>query len=121
MVKLTKRAVDALKPRAKPFIAFDDDVKGFGLRIMPSGSLEYRPGAGGRGVAKRRLTIGRHGNLTAVQARDAALTALASIRLGDDPMANRAGSRGPPTVSAMIDAFMRDHAFPKLRPMTRAH
>jgi integrase len=125
VVKLTKRAVDALRPRAKPYIAFDDAIKGFGCRVMPSGVktfvLEYRPGAGGRGTAKKRLTIGRHGNLTAVQARNAALTALASIRLGDDPVANKASSRAAPTVSAMIDAFMRDHAFPKLRPMTRAH
>jgi Arm DNA-binding domain len=60
--KLSKRTVDALAPRDKAFIAFDDDVKGFGVRVMPSGSktyvLEYRPGAGGRGVAKRRLTSG---------------------------------------------------------------
>jgi len=63
MAKLVKRTVDALKPCAKPFIAFDDDVKGFGLRTMPSGTksyiLEYRPGASGRGVAKKRLTLGR--------------------------------------------------------------
>jgi Arm DNA-binding domain len=59
-VKLTKRTVDALTPRNRPFIAFDADLKGFGLRVMPTGSktfiLEYRPGAGGRGVAKRRLS-----------------------------------------------------------------
>jgi hypothetical protein len=37
MAKITKRTVDALNPRAKPFISFDGDVKGFGLRVMPSG------------------------------------------------------------------------------------
>ena len=77
MVKLTKRAVDALKPRAKPCIEFDGGVSGFGVRIMPSGVktyiLEYRPGAGGRGTAKKRLTLGRHGAVTAEQARKAAL------------------------------------------------
>jgi hypothetical protein len=36
-LKLTKRAIDALTPRAKPFIAFDADVKGFGCRVQPSG------------------------------------------------------------------------------------
>jgi hypothetical protein len=50
MVKITKRTVDALKPSQKPFILFDDEVKGFGLRVMPSGVC------GGRGMAKRRLT-----------------------------------------------------------------
>jgi hypothetical protein len=86
MAKITKRTVDGLQPGAKPYVAFDGDVKGFGLRIMPSGVksyiLEYRPGAGGRGIAKKRLTIGRHGAMTAEQARRAALEALARIRLG---------------------------------------
>jgi hypothetical protein len=34
-------------------------------------------------VSKKRLTIGRHGVLTAEQARSTALDALARIRLGD--------------------------------------
>lgn len=85
--RLTKRAVDSLAPAPRPFIVFDSDVKGFGLRIMPTGSktfiLEYRPGAGGRGVAKKRLTLGRYGDaMTVDQARKAAVTALARIRLG---------------------------------------
>jgi Arm DNA-binding domain len=85
MAKITKRTVDALKPRAKPFIAFDDDVKGFGVRVFPSGVksyvLEYRSGGGGRGVAVRRLTLGKHGAMTPEQARKAAQEALARIRL----------------------------------------
>jgi integrase len=125
VVKLTKRAVDALKPRAKPFIAFDGDVKGFGLRVMPSGVktyvLEYRPGAGGRGVAKKRLTIGRHGGVTAEQARRAALEALAHIRLGGDPQGEKARQRGSLTVGGLLDAFLKDHARSKLKPKTRAH
>jgi hypothetical protein len=81
MAKLTKRTVDALKPAAKPFMVFDDSLKGFGLRVWPSGVkayiLEYRPGAGGRSVAKRRLTFGKRGAITAEQARQAAQEALA--------------------------------------------
>ena len=49
---ITKRAVDALKPEARPFIAWDDRLTGFGVRVMPSGTksfiLNYRPGPGGR-------------------------------------------------------------------------
>jgi Arm DNA-binding domain len=48
---------------------------------MPTGAksfvVEYRPGAGERGVAKKRLTLGRHGAMTAVGARKAAMEALA--------------------------------------------
>jgi Arm DNA-binding domain len=73
MTKITKRTVDALQPRVKPYVAFDGDVKGFGCRVMPSGVksyiLEYRPGAGGRATAKKRLTLGKHGAMTAEQAR----------------------------------------------------
>jgi hypothetical protein len=69
MAKLTKRTADALKPSAKPYISFDSGIPGFGVRVMPSGVktfiLEYRPHGGGRGVSKKRLTIGRHGVLTA--------------------------------------------------------
>ena len=56
MHRITKRVVDALPARVKPYIAFDADVKGFGVRVMPSGAktfvLEYRPGAGGRAETK---------------------------------------------------------------------
>jgi Arm DNA-binding domain len=86
MARITKRTIDALKPQAKPRIVYDRDVKGFGVRIAPGGVktyiLEYRPGAGGRATAKKRLTLGRHGAMTAEQARSAALDALARIRLG---------------------------------------
>ena len=34
---LTKRAVEALVPADKPFIAWDDRLTGFGLRVQPSG------------------------------------------------------------------------------------
>src|SRR5262249_8515069 len=103
----------------------DDDVKGFGLRVMQSGVktyiLEYRPGAGGRGTAKKRLTIGRHGAITAVQAREAALRALARIRLGHDPQAEKGPQRDSLTVAGSIDAFLRDHASSKLKAKTRIH
>jgi integrase len=120
--KLSKRTVDALAPRDKAFIAFDDDVKGFGVRVMPSGSktyvLEYRPGAGGRGVAKRRLTLGRCGSMTVEQARKAALDALAHIRLGSDPHAAKMGQRTALAVSDLIDAFVVGHVGTKLKSGT---
>jgi len=82
--KLTKRTLDALEPREKQFTEFDTDIKGFGVRVMPTGVrsfiVEYRPGVGGRSVAKRRLTLGRYGAMTVDQARTAALNALAHIR-----------------------------------------
>ncbi len=35
--RLTKRTADAAQPGPKPFILYDADMPGFGLRVMPSG------------------------------------------------------------------------------------
>ena len=49
---LTKRTVDALQPAEKPWIAWDDKLTGFGVRIQPSGTkafiVNYRTGDGGQ-------------------------------------------------------------------------
>ncbi len=37
MPKITKRAVDALKPAERERVIWDDDVTGFGIRVHPSG------------------------------------------------------------------------------------
>ena len=84
--RLTKRAIDCAVPRDKPFILYDSELAGFGLRIMPSGFrswiVEYRPNGGGRGVAKKRMTLGAVGKLTPDQARSHAKTILANVALG---------------------------------------
>lgn len=38
-IKITKRTVEALKVATKDYIAFDTDLPGFGVRVMPSGEL----------------------------------------------------------------------------------
>jgi hypothetical protein len=77
--------------------------------------LEYRPSPGGRGVAKKRLTLGRYGAMAAEEARAAALDAMARIRLGRDPAAEKARQRASLTGSGLIDAFIEGHAA-KLKP-----
>ena len=46
MPKITKRTVDALKPHERERVVWDDDLKGFGVRVHPSGarSSSSRPG-----------------------------------------------------------------------------
>src|SRR5260370_24615675 len=92
IVKLTKRAVDALTPSDRPILAYDTDLKGFGVRVARSGSLswfiEYRPRAGGRRVAKRRMYFcGRA--FTPEQAPQATKEMPASVAPGKDPGADR--------------------------------
>ena len=66
LVKITKRQVDATRPKARDAFLWDSELKGFGLKITPAGRkvyvLQYR--MGGRGTPCRRLTIGDHGTFT---------------------------------------------------------
>jgi Arm DNA-binding domain len=95
-IKLTKRTVDALEPREKPYVTFDSDLTGFGVRTMPTGTksfcVEYRPGAGGRGVYVKRVSLGRYGPVTVDLARRLAADTLAKVKLGSDPAQERAPS-----------------------------
>lgn len=123
-MKLTRRAATGLRPADKPTIYFDDEVSGFGLRIMPSGArswiLEYRPGAGGRGVAKRRVRIGGD-ELTPEDAREMARGMLADIRRGADPSAQRRAERSADSFADVAEAYMARQVRPKRKASTAAY
>jgi integrase len=82
--------------------------------------VEYRPGPGGRTVAKRRVTLGSTGTLTPDQARKAAADLLAGIRLGKDPAGDRRKARQTPTVSEVIKRYLAEEVDPKRKPGTAA-
>lgn len=91
MAAITKRAVDAAKPAAKDSFIWDDEVRGFGLKVTSGGGKTYvyqyriaRPGEAER-TAPKRFTIGRHGNLTPEQARKRAKELAALVEQGIDP------------------------------------
>src|ERR1700724_2090269 len=92
MARITKKVVDATAPDPeRDRFVWDDERRGFGLRVFPSGAkvyvLQYR--TGGRGSQARRRVIGRHGVLTPDQARDRARRLLTEIADGGDPAARR--------------------------------
>lgn len=122
MPKLTKRTVDAAEIRSSRYVLFDDEVKGFGLRVFPSGEkswiVEYRPNGGGRGVSKRRFTLGSAGTLTPDAARRAAKDALASVRFGSDPARAKEAARKSVTVADLAQRFLADHVDLKRKPGT---
>ncbi len=122
MMRLTKRVVDALSPRQKQYVEYDTDLTGFGVAVYPSGIkswvCEYRPHGGGRGVAKKRVTLGKVTQLTPEQARRTAADMLAQVRLGADPGAEKAARRAAITVSGLIDDFIAEHVDGKLKPHT---
>jgi integrase len=122
VMKLTKRSVDALFPRQKQYIEYDTELKGFGVAIYPSGIkswvCEYRPHGGGRGTAKKRVTLGKVTQLPPEQARKTAADMLAVVRLGGDPALEKAERRASVTVGELIDFFDARYVGPMLKPGT---
>lgn len=109
-IRLTKRSVEASRASGKPAFLYDADLKGFGLKVMPSGVktfiVEYRPGAGGRDMPKRRVTLGRFGALTTDEAREIAKGMLGSVHSGGDPAAAKAKARAELTVAQVCDLYL---------------
>ena len=65
---ISKRTVDGLSVEGRETVFWDRDIPGFGVRVYPSGRKIYV--AQSRGPAGiKRLSIGRHGEVTADKAR----------------------------------------------------
>jgi integrase len=110
MPRITKRSVDAALPNPAGGDTFfwDSDVKGFGLRMKPSGVksyvLKYRIGR-----RTRRLTIGKHGSpWTPEQARERAGELLRAVYDGRDPATEKAEARRDLTITELSDVYLDD-------------
>lgn len=84
--KITAQLVAALQPAERPYDVNDSDLRGFQLRVHPSGTKTYlcvyRLRGSGR---KNRYVIGRTPPLTPAQARDEAKKVLGDVARGVDP------------------------------------
>jgi hypothetical protein len=88
----TEGRIKGLQPRATGEATYRDTaVPGLELRVLASGARGYcvRYRLGGRGSPQRRLTLGAAGEMRLDDARKAALKALAEVRHGGDPVAER--------------------------------
>jgi hypothetical protein len=88
-VRISKTTVEnaPVPERGQAFIR-DIDLKGFAVRITTTGIRSYvvEKRIGDR---IRRITLGRHGELTPVQARKKAQQLMEQIAMGIDPIAKR--------------------------------
>ena len=90
--KLTKRVVESLSPRAAPYDEPDSELRGFLVRVQPSGVkayyLSYR--LAGR---RNRYKLGTHPNLSTDGARELAKIVAGDVARGIDPQARRKAER----------------------------
>ena len=119
MPKLTKRRVDSFEMRDKAYFEWDSEIKGFGVRIMPSGTktyqVQYR-----KGGRTRRASIGRHGNITADQARNRAKEIMGELSKGENPVEEIAQHRRAPIVAALCERFFTDHVQHRCKASTQS-
>ena len=89
-IRLTQRRVDALRPRRKVRDIRDAELKGCGVRVMPSSATRYfvHSQHGGKRVWK---IIGDAAAIAEPEARARARAMLAALRDGQEPEAAEAG------------------------------
>lgn len=106
--KLTKRVVDALTadPGGRDVTHFDAEVRGFGVRVKPSGAKSYVLKYRTRHGLQRKFHIARVGDITPDQARDQAIKLRGRIVAGEDPVTNRNSERNALTVAQLCDEYL---------------
>ena len=119
-LRITKRTVDAARPKAIDSYLWDDELSGFGLKVTPAGVktylIQYR--LGGRKGRTRRVTVGRHGVLTADQARVKAKILLGEVAAGRDPADARDKAKGSLTFAGAVKEFLGQHVDATLKAST---
>ncbi len=120
--RLTKRTVDNAPPQSVRYVVWDSELKGFGLRVEPSGGktffVRYRPKGAGRTGAKRFIKVGRYGAVTPEEARNRAKTILGAVAAGGDPAGDQIKASEATTMAALAERYLDEEVTPKLKPGT---
>jgi|WetSurMetagenome_2_1015567.scaffolds.fasta_scaffold00986_21 integrase len=109
-VKITKRLVDSVEPVDKEQFFWDKELKGFGLRVKPSGSKSYVIQYRNKSGRSRRYSIGLHGRLTPDEARDEAKKLLGDVERGLDPAEDKLVGRKDLTLKEFSERYLSEHA-----------
>jgi integrase len=93
-IRISKATVDAAQIGDRDRVFWDRSLSGFGLKVTPKGRkvylYRYRMAAPGKAAKTHpiTLTLGKHGEITPDQARDAATALAGKIAAGEDPRAD---------------------------------
>ena len=111
---ISKRTVDGLSVDDKDAVFWDRELLGFGIRVYPSGSKVYVVQTRTKGKSKR-VTLGRHGVISADQARRKAAETIARLKSGEDPGGRSASTV---TVADLAARYLKEHVALHCKPDT---
>ena len=122
MAKLTRttisrRTVEALKAD-KDTVFWDSELLGFGVRVYPTGRKVYVVQTRAGGKDGKRVTVGRHGVITAEEARRRAALIVARIKAGEEPVPEPMAvtlANGP-TVADLAAVYLDQVVAVRLKP-----
>ena len=117
MPKITKRTVDAIKPQEREHVVWDADLKGFGVRVHPTGRKVYIVKTHYRGKSVK-VTIGPHGAVTPAEARTRAAEIITGARAGKDPSGWNRRSERAPTMRELGQRFLGEYVPSHCKPST---
>ena len=111
---ISKRTVEGLSVDDKDAVFWDGELPGFGVRVYPSGSTVYVVQTRAKGKSKW-VTLGRHGVISADQARRKAAETIARIKSGEDPGVKPASTV---TVADVATRYLIEHVPLHCKPGT---
>ena len=121
---LSNRTVAALRV-TRDTVFWDRDLTGFGVRVYPTGGKVYVAQARGpEGPDKpdkpKRVTLGRHGVISAEQARRRAALIIMRIKAGEEPVPLPLAVKavGGPTVADLAARYLEEHVAVRVKPRT---
>jgi len=108
MPKLTQTVVTLAQATARESFLWDTEIRGFGLRVKPSGAKTWLVQYRHRGRT-RRCRIGDAAVMKAEEARRLARELLVAVDKGRDPSAERKLERNALTMVEFADKFLARH------------
>jgi Arm DNA-binding domain len=118
MIRISKRTVEALEPQDRDVDHYDEDLKGFGIRVRPSGRRTYFVMMRHRCVM-RRFAIGSHGAVTAEAARLKAKQIISDLAIDKNPTGVEDAVRNSVTVRSLGERFIDEYVPCHLKPSTQ--
>jgi integrase len=108
-MKLTDQTVKAAKAptNGRPTLVWDSELRGFGLRVYPTGARSFVYRYTSPETDRRRLVVlGEYGALTVHKARTKAERYRGRLLEGEDPAPERKPSEKPPTMKAFAGIYV---------------